>query len=92
VTSEGYDPAPGAPPFTLDRWHRLEILVAENREVTLFLDGQLVASAHLADEAVVAAAGGHAGFYGGAGCGSHTAPFATGKRYNDNWSVAVWAP
>lgn len=83
---------PDAAPFTFGRWHRIEIMVTEQRQVQLYQDGQLVNVAELRDEVGVATGGGHPGLYGLSADGAHVAPFTTGTLYNDNWTMAVWSP
>jgi hypothetical protein len=83
-------PSPAAPPFTFDKWHRVDIVVTKERRVILYQDGQIVATGELADSADLATAGGHAGLYGIAPVSSNKAPFESGTLYNDNWSVVVW--
>jgi hypothetical protein len=86
------DPLPSAPEFSLDEWHRIEILVTRQRQVVLYQDGQIVAEGILAPGVPAATAGGHPGLYGLSGEASQAPPFNTGTLYNDNWSIIVWPP
>jgi hypothetical protein len=81
---------PPAAPFTFGRWHRIEIMVTEQRQVQLYQDRQLVSVAELRDGVGVATGGGHPGLYGLSADGLHVAPFNTGTLYNDSWTMSVW--
>ena len=85
-------PLPNAPPFTFNEWHRIEILVTNQRDVIRFQDGQIVTIGELDSGVPIAIAGGHAGLYALSADGSHKAPFTSGTLYNNNWSMIVWPP
>lgn len=76
--------------FTFNQWHRIEIEVTRDRNVLLYQDGRMVASAFLAADIGIATSGGHAGLYGLGAKGQHHPPYTSGKLYNDNWSITVW--
>lgn len=83
-------PVAGAPSFTFNKWHRIEIVFGRDRHVTLLQDGQVVAIGHLPDGLPLATAGGHPGLYGLFGPGQRGAPFSAGTLLNDNWTMIVW--
>ena len=78
----------GAPEFTSDNWHTVRISIDQDRGVSLYQDGALVARGKPSDDSRSGVVGGHPGLY--AYNWHQFSPPLAGTLLVDNYQITCW--
>jgi hypothetical protein len=78
----------GAPEFTSDNWHTVRISIDQDRGVSLYQDGALVARGKLTDDSRSGVVGGHPGLY--AYNWHQFSPPLAGTLLVDGYQITCW--
>jgi hypothetical protein len=78
----------GAPEFTSDNWHAVRISIDQDRGVSLYQDGALVARGKLTDDSRSGVVGGHPGLY--AYNWHQFSPPLAGTLLVDGYQITCW--